>query len=109
MPSSRVQVVRRLAVLSAMAFVAYGGWAAWANHTHGASAALRAFLVQGTSSAFTTSVMGGAIERLRRPLGTSLGAKLLASCIATLAGGLCHVTHDGLEPGGARELLAQLG
>ena len=83
--------VLRLAVLSALAFLIYGGWAAVANREHGPEAALWAFGVQGSSSAFTTVLMGGVIERLRRPLGSTLGAKLLASAVATAAAGVCHV------------------
>jgi hypothetical protein len=83
--------VFRLAILSALAFVIYGGWAAFANREHGVEAALWAFGVQGFSSALTTALMGGLIERLRRPLGDGLGAKLFASAVATAAAGVCHV------------------
>ena len=89
---SRVHpVLVRLATLSALAFLLYGGWAAWANHPHGAGAALRAFVVQGISSAITTALMGGVIERLRRPLGPTLAGTVLASLVASLAGGAFHV------------------
>ena len=84
-------VVFRLAVLSALAFLLYGSWAAFANRAHGLDAALWAFGVQGFSSALTTALMGGVIERLRRPLGDTLGAKLVASAVATAAAGVCHV------------------
>lgn len=89
-------VAARLGVLSGLAFVAYGGWAAFANHAHGAEAALRAFGVQGFSSAVTTALMGGVIERLRRPLGDTLWAMLIASGLATLASGVCHVCLHAL-------------
>jgi hypothetical protein len=81
----------RLAVLSALAFLVYGGWAAVAHREHGLEAALWAFGVQGSSSALTTVLMGGVIEQLRRPLGDTLGAKLLVSALATAAAGVCHV------------------
>ncbi len=82
---------RRLAWLAGLAFVVYGGWAAWANHGHGAGAALRAFAVQGFSSATTTVLMGGVIEWLRHSLGDTLAAKIAGSLLATLAAGVFHV------------------
>lgn len=61
---------RRVARLTAAAFVLYGTWALYANHEHGWPTALRAGLVQGLSSATTTLVIAGGIEglidRLRR-------------------------------------------
>jgi len=81
----------RLAWLAGLAVVVYGGWAAWANHAHGAGAAMRAFAVQGFSSATTTVLMGGVIEWLRHPLGDTLAAKIAGSLLATLAGGVFHV------------------
>ena len=82
---------RRLIVLAALAFVVYGGWAAWANHAQGAGAAWRALGVQGLSSATKTILLGGVIERLRRPFGATVSAQIAASLIATLAAGVFHV------------------
>ena len=84
-------MILRLLTLAALAFLLYGGWAAWANHEHGVAAALRAFVVQGVSSATTTVLMGGVIERLRRSLGGTLPGIVLAAFVASLAGGAFHV------------------
>lgn len=83
---------RRIARLMALAFVVYGGWAAWANHEHGALVALRSFALQGTSSATTTLLMGGIIEVLRKRLGRGLGGGMLSALLATAGAACFHVT-----------------
>ncbi len=60
----------------AFAFLAMGGWAVWVNHTHGATHAMIAGLVQGTLSACLTFGIKRALEAMARRL-TGMTALLL--------------------------------
>lgn len=72
----------RLSALALAAFVVYGGWAAVANHGHGARLAFRALVTQGSSSALTTLLIGGLVELLRRRIPGGAAAVLAASVTA---------------------------
>lgn len=76
----------------ALAFVVYGGWAAFANHDHGLLVAARSFTVQGASSATTTLLMGGVIEALRARIGGGFLRGIAASVAATAAAACFHVS-----------------
>jgi len=52
---------------------------------------MRAFAVQGFSSATTTLLIGGVIERLRVRLGDTLQVRIAASVLATAAAAVFHV------------------
>lgn len=54
--------LRSTALHVGFAFVAMGGWAAFANRGHGAGAMLAAFVVQGALSALITLVMKRGLE-----------------------------------------------
>jgi peptidoglycan/LPS O-acetylase OafA/YrhL len=85
---------RRLALLALGAMVLYGAWAAWANHGHGSAASVRAFFVQGGSSAFTTTLIGSVVEAGRRWLGSGRGASIVASIGGACAAVGFHVTMN---------------
>lgn len=72
----------RLVALALAAFAVYGGWAALANHGHGARVAFRALITQGASSATTTLLIGGLVELLRRRMPGGAAAVLAASVTA---------------------------
>ncbi len=77
--------------MALVAAVLYGGWAGIANAGHGAAIALRAAVVQGCSSAFTTLVISSGIEglfllRRGRPL-----RRLAAATLPPTASSLVHV------------------
>ncbi|HEY9217212.1 MAG TPA: hypothetical protein VIO94_04125 [Phenylobacterium sp.] len=71
----------------AFAFVAMGGWAMFANRTHGLGAAALAGVVQGTISALITLVMKRGLEAFFARLAGPAAAVLppLASCLIVLA------------------------
>jgi hypothetical protein len=84
----------RVFLLAALAFGLYGGIAAWVNWEHGTPAALRALVVQGTSSALATfftsyliDVTVAAMIRARRSARASL---LLGAASGTM---LCLMQH----------------
>lgn len=96
----------RVLVLTALAAVAYGGWAAAVNLSHGAGAAVRAGSVQGASSATTTLVMSAAVERL---YAARSGRRLrrVAAWLAPASVGAC--LHLCLHlAAGTREILAAI-
>lgn len=80
----------RVARLVLMAVLLYGGWAAFANHAHGAAAALRAGLTQGVSSGITTLLIGAIIEALHAALPPRRRA-LVATLVAASHTALLHV------------------
>ncbi len=84
----------RLALLAFGAMVLYGGWAAWANHGHGSAALVRAFFVQGGSSAFTTTLIGSVVEAGRRWLGSGRAASVAASIGGACVAVCFHVTMN---------------
>jgi len=79
----------------AFAFTVMGAWAAYANHAHGMSAALRAGLLQGAVSAAMTLLIKRAVDVLHRrthgrwalaPIGVCLGTATLLVALHLLAG-----------------------
>ena len=84
---SLAKLARASAVHVAVAFVAMGGWALFANRAHG-SAALAPALVQGTISGLITLVMKRVLEafcaRLNGPLAFVLPPLATASVILAL-------------------------
>lgn len=82
----------RVVGLTVAAGVLYGGWAFAVNLAHGASTAARAGLVQALSSAFTTLVISGASEVLRRRLGTGPRGLVLAATLPPTATALVHLS-----------------
>jgi hypothetical protein len=77
----------------AFAVLAMGGWAAFANRSHGVAAMQMAFVIQGTLSGLITLVMKSGLEightRLR-----GLPARLLPPLVScTLIGALLFVVH----------------
>jgi peptidoglycan/LPS O-acetylase OafA/YrhL len=92
--SARRRSARRVALLGAAAFLAYGSWAAFANRAHGADAALRAFVVQGCSSAFVTSTIAAVIEWAHARLPRTRASALLAVSFGAL---FATAFHCGLH------------
>src|SRR5690242_16720589 len=88
---ARLRKVKRVAALSAGAFVLYGAWAAWANHEHGASWAVRAFFVQGASSATTTALIGGVVEVIRARLGVGRASTVAAAFLGACGASAFHL------------------
>ncbi len=88
--------IGRAAALSAVAFAVYGAWAGFANRGHGLDAALRAFAVQGCSSAFVTGTVAAVIEwaHLRLPR-TRASAAMAVGCGVLFATAF-HVTLHAL-------------
>jgi hypothetical protein len=77
----------------AFAFIAMGGWAAFANSGHGPGAMMTAFLVQGTLSGLITLVMKRGLEAGHRRL-TGWSARLLPPLVScTVIGGLLFLIH----------------
>lgn len=58
----RISPARRVVILTCGAFLVYGGWAAAANLAYATSAAIRAGIGQGLSSALSTMFISTAIE-----------------------------------------------
>ncbi|HEY0599553.1 hypothetical protein [Brevundimonas sp.] len=85
--------LRSTALHVAFAFVAMGGWAAFANRGHGPEAMLPAFAVQGALSALITLVMKRGLEAGHARL-TGLPARLLPPLIScTAIGALLFAVH----------------
>ncbi|HYD26123.1 hypothetical protein [Brevundimonas sp.] len=85
--------MRSTALHVGFAFVAMGGWAAFANRDHGAGAVLLAFVVQGALSGLITLVMKRGLEAGHARL-SGLSARLappLISC--TLVAALLYGVH----------------
>ena len=59
-------LARRSVIHAAVAFIAMGGWAAFANRAHPMPAPLAAMLIQGTISATITLILKRTVERLAR-------------------------------------------
>ena len=89
--------LRSTALHVGFAFVAMGGWAAFANRDHGAGAMMLAFAVQGALSALITLVMKRGLEagharmsglaaRLVPPLISCAAIAALLSAVHALAG-----------------------
>ena len=76
--------LRSTALHVGFAFVAMGGWAAFANRDHGAAAMLLAFVVQGALSGLITLVMKRGLEAGHARL-TGLSARLVPPLISCAA------------------------
>lgn len=91
--SGNTHPLRSTALHVAFAFVAMGGWAAFANSGHGIGAMLAAFLVQGALSGLITLAMKRGLEAGHRRL-TGWTARLLPPLIScTAIGALLFVIH----------------
>ena len=69
---------RRVALMCALAFVVYGGWAFGVNLRHGLGVARAAGLAQGVSSTISTLVISSAIELCLRGFAGRAGGWVLA-------------------------------
>ena len=87
----RPRAARRVALMTVAAAVVYGSWAGVANAGHGFAAAARAAMIQGASSAFTTLVISGVIEKLVAWLRPSWSRVPLAAGIAASGTAVFHV------------------
>lgn len=96
MSERRGSSLRRIVVLSVVAFFVYGAWAAFANREHGAHVALRAFLVQGSSSAISTASISSAIELLWGWFGGARWAVFAAAIAASVVAACFHSTFHAL-------------
>lgn len=84
-------LLRSTALHMAVAFLAMGGWAAFANHRHPMPAPLLAGAVQGTVSALITFGLKRMLEAMARRL-TGLRALILPPFAAALSSLLLLVT-----------------
>ena len=91
--SENTHPLRSTALHVGFAFVAMGGWAAFANHDHGAGTMLLAFVVQGALSGLITLVMKRGLETGHARLG-GLSARLVPPLIScTLIAALLFSVH----------------
>lgn len=91
---SRRRSLRRIVVLGALAFLLYGSWAVLANWGRGQSVLLRAFLVQGCSSAFVTSTVAFVIEWVHARLPRTTASASLAVVVGVLFAAIFHITSN---------------
>lgn len=85
--------LRSTALHVGFAFVAMGGWAAFANREHGAGAMLLAFVVQGALSGLITLVMKRGLEAGHARL-TGLSARVVPPLIScTVIAALLYGVH----------------
>lgn len=96
MSARRGSSFRRIVVLSAVAFFVYGAWAAFVNREHGTHVALRAFFVQGISSAISTASISSVIELLWGWLGGGRWAVFAAAVAASVVAACFHSTFHAL-------------
>lgn len=91
--SGNTHPLRSTALHVAFAFVAMGGWAAFANSGHGPGAMASAFMIQGALSGLITLVMKRGLEGGHGLL-TGWAARLLPPLIScTIIGGLLFILH----------------
>ena len=84
--------IARVAMLSAIAFVVYGAWAAFANREYASSVIVRAFVVQGVSSALSTASISSVIELFWQRLGGGKHSVFVAATAACLVAAAFHAT-----------------
>ena len=86
--AARKTALRRSALMAAGAFVVYGGWAAYANHSYGLVTSLVSGVTQGTISFLVTAFMTLILETIFHSIGskvlrfvvTALGAQAMVAC-----------------------------
>ncbi|APR76462.1 Hypothetical protein A7982_01809 [Minicystis rosea] len=79
-------------MLTMLAALVYGGWAFAVNLQHGAAPAVRAGCLQGASSATTTLVVSGAVERLYAARAGRPLQRIVAWLVPALLGACLHLT-----------------
>lgn len=84
----------RVALMCALAFVVYGGWAFGVNHAHGFPVARAAGLAQGISSTVSTLAITSLIELCLKWFRGRPGGLLLAWLVPPTLTGLMHAAFQ---------------